>query len=204
MTLPSCASTTASSTSGMSVTHTGQPGPMITFRALGRTARSPNLAIDCSWLPHTCITETGARPISAHTLSSARDNARALAGSRNLSCSAPGSVRVSGTDASPPRSRPRRRDLAAHVRRHHVRLGFLEQLLVEREGFLDLARGDLADGEPHVIEDVVSRLNGLVDDVQPGLPADAEEIDGRRYPVNFDHLSGDAETHTETSVNARE
>jgi len=38
------ASATPSSTSGMSVMQTGQPGPMMTFRSFGNVARRPNLA----------------------------------------------------------------------------------------------------------------------------------------------------------------
>ena len=64
MCTPCRASAMASSISGQSVTHTGQPGPMITVSCSGKVARSPNRAMACSWLPQTCITETG-RPIAS-------------------------------------------------------------------------------------------------------------------------------------------
>ena len=45
---PSRASTIASSMSRVSVTHTGQPGPINTLSPGGNLVRSPNLAIACS------------------------------------------------------------------------------------------------------------------------------------------------------------
>src|SRR5512142_57114 len=178
---PSCASTMASSTSGTSVTHTGQPGPMITFRSRGNTLRRPNLAIACSWLPHTCITETGARPISATTRSSAPASARAFAGSRNRSSRAPSVITVSGMVALPLAAGG---DLASHVRGHHVRLRLLQEQLVQRQRLLDLVCRDLADREPDVIQDVVARTDRLVDDIEACLTPHAEEIHGRRLPVD--------------------
>ena len=82
MRTPWRASATPSSTSGMSVMHTGQPGPMMTLSARGKAARSPNRAIACSWLPQTCITETGARPISGRQLAPVARPARAPAPGR--------------------------------------------------------------------------------------------------------------------------
>src|SRR6266540_7322569 len=187
---PSCARITASSTSGMSVTQTGQPGPMITLSPRGKRVRRPNLAIACSWLPHTCITETGARPISVHSRSSARANPRAFAGSRNLSSFAP-RVSVSSIGGLP----AGRRDLAAHIGGHHVALGFLEEQLVQRQRLLDLARRDLPDREAHVVQDVVAGLHRLVHDVEPRLAADAPEIHRGRLSVNGDDATGHAEAH---------
>ena len=82
---PIAASATASSTSGVSVTQTGQPGPMMTERSRGKLARRPNRAMACSWLPHTCMTLMGERPMAFTSRSSACASARARAGSRNLS-----------------------------------------------------------------------------------------------------------------------
>ena len=69
---------------------TGQPGPMITLSEGGKAVRSPNLAIACSWLPHTCITETWRGPTAAVTRASAAASAAARAGSRNFSSLAAG------------------------------------------------------------------------------------------------------------------
>src|ERR1051326_2542526 len=178
---PSCASTIASSTSGTSVTHTGHPGPMITLRLRGRMARRPNLAIACSWLPHTCMTETGARPISATTRSSAPASALALAGSRNRSSRAPSVSRVSGISALSPLTAGG--DLAADVRGHHVPLRLLEQQLVQRQRLLDLGRGNLADREADVVQDVVTRSHRLVDDVEARFASHAEEVHRPRLSV---------------------
>src|SRR5919106_5172534 len=173
----------------MSVTHTGQPGPMITFRPLGRMVRRPNLAMDCSWLPHTCMTDTGSRPIPLTTRASAWLRARARSGSRNRSSAA--APRVVTSDIG----RPRALDLGAHVVRHHVAFGFTQQLLVERHGLRDLVGGDLPDREPDVIENEVARLHRLVHDVEPGLPPHAEEVhDGHEAP-HLDHSSRHSETH---------
>src|SRR5574338_94947 len=166
MRTPSWASTIASSTSGTSVTQTGHPGPMITFRSRGSTARKPNLAIDCSWLPHTCITDTGLRPISAVTRARAAERAFAWAGSRKRSSLAPSVVWSSGIAALP---LPGRGDLAAHVGGHHVALGLLQEQLVQRQRLADLMGGDLANREADVIQDVVTRRHGLVHDVEPRL-----------------------------------
>ncbi len=81
------ASATASSTSGASVTHTGQPGPMMSRSAGGSTARRPKRAMACSWLPHTCMTEMGAADGVDVRARSASASARARAGSRNFSSS---------------------------------------------------------------------------------------------------------------------
>src|SRR5512143_1616184 len=194
MRTPSWASTIASSTSGTSVTQTGHPGPMMTFRSRGRTARSPNLAIACSWLPHTCITDTGLRPISAVTRASAADSACALAGSRNRSSLAPSVIWSSGI-APLFFLPPARGDLAAHVRRHHVVFGFLEEQLVQRQRLADLVGGDLADRKAHVIQDVVARHHRLVHDVQPRLAAHAEEVHGRGLSVHLDDPARNAQTH---------
>src|SRR6266542_4384328 len=147
----------------MSVTHTGHPGPMITFSAFGRMVRRPYLAIDCSWLPHTCMTETGSRPISRHTCSSARASPRAFSGSRNLSSRAP-TARVSSIGTV----LPGRRDLPPHVGRHHVALRLLEQQLVQGERLLDLGG-----------------LDPLVHDVEPRLAAHPPEIHGGGLSVHL-------------------
>ena len=46
-------------------------------QAGGKAARRPNRAMACSWLPQTCITETGVRPISRVTFSMATGRAPA-------------------------------------------------------------------------------------------------------------------------------
>src|ERR1041384_1289394 len=182
MVRPSWASTTASSTSGRSVTQTGQPGPMITSSVSGKSERSPNLAMDCSWLPQTCITERGSAS-GGQRCSSTEARARAFSGSRNLSSRAPSSERMSAIVPTPliPDSRfpipgsLRRGDLSPDIGGHHVRLGLLEQQVVQGERLADLLRGDLPDGEPHVVQDVVARLDRLVPDAQAGAPAHPPE-----------------------------
>src|SRR3954469_8132343 len=106
---------------------TGQPGPMTTLSSAGNAARSPKRAIACSWLPQTCMTETGARPISRTVRASAAESAAARAGSRNFSSPTPASFMavVSGG-----------RDLAAHVSRHQV-VVLAQQALVHLERALD-------------------------------------------------------------------
>src|SRR5512144_281645 len=192
MRTPSWASTIASSTSGTSVTQTGHPGPMMTFRSRGRTARSPNLAIDCSWLPHTCITDTGLRPISAVTRASAADSACALAGSRNRSSLAPSVIWTSGIAALPVAGCG---DLAPDVRGHDVALGFFQEQLVQRQRLADLVGGDLANREAYVIQDVVARHHRLVHDVEPRLAAHPEEVHGRSLSVHLDDSARYAQAH---------
>src|ERR1051326_980497 len=94
MRTPSSASTTPSSTSGTSVTQTGPPGPMLTVSDFGKSERSPNFAMACSWLPQTCMTATG-RAMSSIRRCSVAASERALAASRKFS----GGIR------RPPRSR---------------------------------------------------------------------------------------------------
>src|SRR4029079_6561899 len=129
--------------------HTGQPGPITTSRSSGKALRRPKRAMACSWLPQTCITETGERPISRTVRASADDSAAARAGSRNFSSATPASfMRV---------PRAGRRDFAAHVGRHQVVVGFLEQPLVHLERALHVFRGDLADGAAGGVYDVSAR-----------------------------------------------
>ena len=194
MTTPWRASATPSSTSGMSVMHTGQPGPMITFRSFGNVARRPKRAIACSWLPQTCMTETGERPISAVTPRDRPASRRASSGSRNLTSAARGRVaRLMGVFC------PVAVDLAAHVGGHQVVLARLgEQRLVEGERLADLLGRDPADREADVVEDVVARRNRLIHDVETDLAADAPEVDGSRQAVDFERhgraLRGTSET----------
>src|SRR5687768_12017285 len=174
----------------MSVTQTGHPGPMMTESRLGSAERRPNLAIDCSWLPQTCMTETRSRPISS--------SARALTGSRNLSSATSSRASVSATGE---RHRcARGLDLAPHVVCHHVPAGLTQQDLVEGERLLDVTRGDLPDREAHVVEDVVSRPHGLVDHVEPGFAPDAEEVDQRHLALDRDDFAGHSEAHASTSL----
>src|SRR5512132_459858 len=155
MRTPCRARTTPSSTSGTSVMQTGQPGPMMTFSVRGSVARSPNLAIACSWLPHTSMIDTGDRPISATTCVSASVSDRARSGSRNFSCATPPLSRVINGSI----------DLAAHIGGHQI--VFLrcvtKELFIERQRRLNLRRGNAADRVADVIEDVVAGHDGLVD-----------------------------------------
>src|SRR5512147_1646845 len=245
---------TASSTSGPSVTHTGQPGPTMSRSAGGITARRPKRAMACSWLPHTCMTATW-RPMASTVRRSASVSARARAGSRNFSSrvrSGPGMV-MRGLRPGPPgrahrvpplprwvpprcapSSRRSRRaacaaaseegfrpsparsrrastplavlgsrlllagsDLAAHVRRHEIvgPGGAAEHLVEERQRLLHLLGRDSADGEADVVQDVVADLHRLVDDVEPELLADPEEVDRGREAIDRDHLSGNTQAH---------
>src|SRR5512141_1061714 len=138
----------------MSVMQTGQPGPMMTFRSFGKVARRPNFAIACSWLPQTCITETGERPISFVTRAIVSESLRAVPGSRNLSCWTAADVAAASATAS---SRPRARDLGPDVGGHQVLAGgFPHELVVERERLLDVLLRDAADREADVVQDVVA------------------------------------------------
>src|SRR5512138_761893 len=113
---------------------TGQPGPMITSSSRGNVARKPKRAIACSWLPHTCMIDTGARPIAAVACFNAATSAAARSGSRNFSSLMPPSrvaIAVSGTV-----------DLSAHVRRHQVLPFGFEEFLVQRERLLDVVFRD--------------------------------------------------------------
>src|SRR4051794_6258282 len=132
--------------------HTGQPGPMTTSRSAGNALRSPNRAIACSWLPQTCMTETGARPISRTVLASAAESAAARPGSRNFSAPTPPSFMAVASGG---------RDLAAHVSRHQV-VVLAQQALVHLERSLDVFRRNLANREADVIEDVVTGFDRLV------------------------------------------
>src|SRR5438132_254862 len=137
MRTPWRASATPSSTSGTSVMQTGQPGPMITFRLFGNTARSPNRAMACSWLPQTCITLT-VLPTSSTARCSALVSRRARCGSRNFSSAIPGSFpgRIGGLD------------LVADVGCHQVLgLGLAQDGVEERQRLADLVLGDAVDGE---------------------------------------------------------
>src|SRR6266508_6980923 len=191
MCTPWPASTTASSISGQSVMHTGQPGPMMTLSPLGKVARRPNLAMACSWLPQTCMTETGARSIAATRLASVPARARAVAGSRNLSSLTAGPA-SSGCIVCHFRRGP---DLPADIRRHDVIGRFAQELLVERERLPHLLRRDAADGEAHMVQDIVSGLDRLVREVQQDRPAKSPEVHHRDEPVHFEHLPRHAKTH---------
>src|SRR5450631_2822641 len=154
----------------MSVMHTGQPGPMMTFRSFGKVARSPNFAIACSWLPQTCMTETGDRPISAVTRAIVSARPRATAGSRNLSCLSAASIRALSVMSARPF------DLTADVCRHQIVLGpFGQQGLVELQGPTDVFLGNAANREADVIQDVVARSDGLIHDVEAHLTPDPPE-----------------------------
>src|ERR1041384_1163655 len=131
MRTPWRASAIASSISGRSVMQTGQPGPMITLSAGGKAARRPNFAIACSWLPHTCMTETS-RPSAAGA--SAAASAFARAGSRNS----------------------RGIDLASHVSGHEVAARFLQELFVHLQRQGDVFGRNAADREADVIQHVVA------------------------------------------------
>src|SRR6266568_2488409 len=186
------ASATASSTSGVSVTQTGQPGPMMTARSRGKTARRPKRAMACSWLPQTCITFTGVRPIAFTSRSSACASARARAGSRNFSSA--GRFWSAMSDLLPDLAASRH--LAAHVLGHEVaRRRLLQHLLEQGEGLADLVGRDAADGETDMVQHVVSDRHRLVDDVEPEQLRDSEEVDRRLEAVFFLNVAATTETH---------
>src|SRR6266542_2383068 len=164
MTWPCRARATPSSTSGKSVMQTGQPGPMMTFKSVGKVSRRPNFAIACSWLPRTCMTETGERPISAVTRAIVSARRRASPGSRNLSC------RIAESRVGLSIAATRSFDLAAHVGGHQVALRSLrEQRLIEGQSLADVLRRNAADREAHVVQNVVARRDRLVHDVEADL-----------------------------------
>src|SRR5581483_8333685 len=166
MRTPCFASAIASSISGKSVIQTGHPGPMMTFSFSGNAARKPNFAIACSWLPHTCITETS-RPISSVTRARAAASDFARAGSRNS----------------------RGIDLTSHVRGHQVVAAFAKQLFVHLEGERDVFRRDAPDGEPDVVQHVVAHRHRLVDEIEPHAPFDAPEVDHGAQFIQLHDLS---------------
>src|SRR5450830_290971 len=190
MTWPCRASATPSSTSGMSVTQTGHPGPMMTFRSFGKVARRPNFAIACSWLPQTCMTETGDRPISFVTRAIVSTSRRATVGSRNFSCIIAAVSRSLSIAAARPF------DLPPHVRRHEVvAAGFPHERLVEGERFADVFLGNSADREADVVQDVIARRNRLVHDVEAHFAAHAPEIHDRDSPTDRHDLARNSEAH---------
>src|SRR5688572_1400025 len=198
MRTPCRASATPSSTSGTSVMQTGQPGPMMTFNDRGSAARRPKRAMACSWLPQTCITDTGSRPISPTIPPSVIDNARARAGSRNFSSDTPESRgRAAGLMVITSSV-----DLASDIGGHQVvfGLGTCEQFLVERQRGVDLRVRDAANGITDVVEDVVSWLYRLVNHLEPDLFADAPEVDRCYQPIDVDHFAGHSETHRRTPL----
>src|SRR5204862_2966879 len=165
---------------------TGQPGPMITCRSRGNPARSPKRAIACSWLPHTCITDTGARPTAATAAARAADRPAPCPRSRNFSS------RAAWSDIA---AFPRRLQLGAHVAGHQVVVRLAQQLAVHLERALDVLFGNPADRIPDVIEDVVARRDRLIHQLQPYVAVGAEEIDQRHVAVHFHHASRNPETH---------
>src|SRR5208282_5170919 len=152
---------------------------MITLSARGKLARNPKRAIACSWLPQTCITEIGARPIAAQSLPSSAVSSRPRWGSRNSS--ARPLIRLSAIFFS-----LARRNFAAHVGRHQVlTLGLAQQFLIEREGCLNFSGGDFPDRVTDVVEHVIAGNDRLVHDVEQDRPAHSEKIDRRHHPVDL-------------------
>src|SRR5512138_2651186 len=195
MRTPCRARTTPSSTSGTSVMQTGQPGPMMTLSDRGSVARSPNRAIACSWLPQTCMMETGERPMSATTRTSASESDLARPGSRNFSSATPPLSFAIGRSV-----RATRVNLAADVVSHQVILlrGVTEQLLVERQRRIDLFRRDAANRISDMIQDVVAGHNGLIDDIEMDLLPHTPEVNDRDRPIDRDDLTGHTEAHSPT------
>src|ERR1051326_3996099 len=162
---------------------TGQPGPMMTCRSFGKAVRSPYRAIACSWLPQTCMTDTGERPISATVRWSFAASAAARAGSRNFSSRASSLL-------------TRRLDFAANVPCHQVlRVGLAQQLFVHPQRAFDIVFGDPPDRVADVVEDVVTRLHRLVAAPEPHATRDAEEVDDGFVIVDFEDPAGNAKTH---------
>src|SRR3954471_10936396 len=101
----------------------------MTSSSCGNAARRPNFAIACSWLPHTCMIDTGERPSERVWAASASSSAIARAGSRNF-------MRAKSFTGDC-------LELAAHVGGHQVGFaGALEQLVVHRERLADVLGGD--------------------------------------------------------------
>src|SRR3954469_1965871 len=212
---PCRASSTPSSTSGTSVTQTGQPGPMITLSFFGKSERNPNFAIACSCEPQTCMTDTS-RPISRISASSCCASARASSGSRKWSAgvSPAASGRLARSRSWSPGGTPDdcglevrapsdigRFDLAEDVGGHRIVLVALgEERFVQRQRLDDRVGRNAADGEADVIENVVADRHMLVEDVETDLAAHAPEVDGGHAAVDVDHFAGDTETHARFSV----
>src|SRR5689334_9227661 len=120
--------------------HTGQPGPMMTFKSRGNAARRPKRAMACSWLPQTCMTETPGRPMSLTTRASASASALPRPASRNFISRTPASR------SSAIARLPGGVQLALDVGRHQVlRLGAAEDLVEERKRVADLVLGNAVD-----------------------------------------------------------
>ena len=143
----------------------------------GAAARSPKRAMACSWLPQTCITEIGERPIAATSRASAVAERARPGGVAELEL---GRALVAGHHAFSFASR-RGLHLAAHVLGHEVAgAGVLQHLLEERQRLPDLVGRDAADGEPDVVEHVVTDGDRLVDDVEPEQSSSRRR--SRRWP----------------------
>src|ERR1043166_7118907 len=143
--------------------HTGQPGPMMTLRPRGNTARSPNLAIACSWLPQTCITDTGTRPTCAVVRTSASASAFARTGSRNSSC--PVILLVAPSAHTSDFRLSARLHLPTHIGHHQIVVrAFPQQLFVQSERAFHIRRRHPTNGEADMIENVVANRDRLVNE----------------------------------------
>src|SRR5215472_9152345 len=172
--------------------HTGQPGPMMTSRSFGNALRSPYRAIACSWLPQTCITATGDRPICLTVCCSLAASAAARAGSRNFSSRA-ASLRMRLRSHF---GRGRSLDFTAYVVRHQVVVRrFAQQLLVHPQRAFDVVLGNASNRVADVVQDVVAWLHSLVDELEPHAAFHAEEVDNRLIVVNLNDPSGYTEAH---------
>ena len=89
------------------------------------------------------------------------------------------------------------RDLGAHVGGHQIFIGggVAQQLFVQLQRRGDLAGGNAPNREANVVEDVIARLYGLVDDVEADLTPHAPEINCRNAAVDVDDLPRHSETH---------
>src|SRR5690348_11851550 len=79
-----------------------------------------------------------------------------------------------------------RLDLAADVRGHHVGVALVQQALVERERLHDVIRRNAADSEADVVEDVIARRDGFIDEIEAGIALHAEKVDACDGPANFE------------------
>ena len=154
----------ASSTSGTSVTQTGQPGPMITSSARGKRRAQAEardrLLVAAADVHHR---DRRAADLADQRVERADQEPRARSGSRNLSWR--GGARLSGASSTLLRAA---RDLAAHVGGHQIVLARPPRAAPRRaraSRAISLG-GNAADREADVVEHVVAGRDRLVDDVE--------------------------------------
>src|SRR6266498_1788796 len=92
-----------------------------------------------------------------------------------------------------------RLELAGKLGQDRVLARLGEDDLVHRQGVEDIGRLDAPDSVAGVVDDVVARNDGNLQDVELHVLADAPEIDDGNLIFDLDDLARNAETHGCTS-----